>query len=112
MPHHPEVGQREQREELGRVFQPAVAHLDVAELAFDDAKRVLDLGPDAGLDLLQFIHELIDLAFGIELGALTRAHGDIPAHGLLGIRAFVRALVAGIAPSLGFFAVLYYIPLV
>lgn len=42
---HPQVGQRKQRLQLGGVLgQPAVAHFDVAELALDDPKRVLDLG--------------------------------------------------------------------
>lgn len=49
---HPLIGQREQRGQLRRVFgQPSVAHLHVAELALDDSKRVLHLGPDAGFEV-------------------------------------------------------------
>ena len=60
-PRHPQVGQRKQRVELRGVFlEPAVAHLDVAELALNDPKRLLHLGPDAGLDSLHWVDESID----------------------------------------------------
>ena len=48
---HPQIGQSEQRVELGLVFlQPAVANLHMAELALDHPKWMLDLRADAGLD--------------------------------------------------------------
>ena len=41
-----QVAEREQGEQLGAVLgEAAVAGLQVAELAFDDPERVLDLGP-------------------------------------------------------------------
>ena len=50
-PRHPQVGQRKQRVQLrGVLLQPAVAHLDVPELALDHPERMLDLRPNAGLD--------------------------------------------------------------
>ncbi len=62
-PGHPQVGQRKQRVELrGVLLEAAVTHLDVAELALDHPKRVLYLGPDAGLDSLDLVGELIDLS--------------------------------------------------
>ena len=42
-PRHPEVAQREQRDDLRRVLlQPAVTHLRVAKLPLEHAERVLD----------------------------------------------------------------------
>ena len=54
----PQVGQREQRVQLRRVLrQPAIPDLDVAELAFDDAQRMLNPGADSGLDVLDVIRD-------------------------------------------------------
>src|SRR5262249_42257904 len=42
-----DIGEREQREHLCAVLgDAAIAHLAIAELAFDDAEDVLDLGAD------------------------------------------------------------------
>ena len=50
---HPDIGQRKQGEELcGVLFETAIAHFGVTELPFDDPKRMLHLGPHAGLELL------------------------------------------------------------
>ena len=58
--HHPQVGQRKQRAKLrGVLLQPAVAHFDVTELALDHTERMLDFGPDASLEALKLIGELI-----------------------------------------------------
>ena len=52
---HPQIRQREQREEVRGVFrQSAESHLHQAELALDHAKRVLDLRADAGLAVFRF----------------------------------------------------------
>jgi hypothetical protein len=49
---HPDVGQRKQRDELcGVLGKPPVAHFDVTELALDNPKRMLHLGPHAGFEL-------------------------------------------------------------
>lgn len=36
---------------------PRIPDLDAAELAFDDAERMLDLGADSGLDVLDLIRD-------------------------------------------------------
>ena len=49
---HPDVGQRKQRDELrGVLGKPPVAHFEVTELALDNSKRMLHLGPHAGFEL-------------------------------------------------------------
>ena len=80
---------------LQRVFlQSPVAHLHKSELANDDAKRVLDLGPDANFALLDFIDERIDRAARlVQFSALARTHGDAPAHIRLDIGPLVGALI-------------------
>ena len=46
--YHPQVRERKQRHQIGRVLgQPSVLHLDVTELPLDDPKRVLYLCTDA-----------------------------------------------------------------
>jgi hypothetical protein len=57
---HPQVRQCERRGGLRGVFlQAPVAHLGESELPLDDAKRLLGFGPDARLQVLQFIDELM-----------------------------------------------------
>ena len=48
------------------------------ELALDDPKRMLDLGADAGLDLLQLLLERVDGPVLVHPSALARHHGDVP----------------------------------
>ena len=58
---HPQIGQRKQRVQLRSVLlQSAIAHLDVTELALDHPERMLDLGPDTGLDAFQLIDEVVE----------------------------------------------------
>ncbi len=58
---NPDIGQRKQGEELCCVFlEPAIAHFGVTELKFDNPKRMLHLGPHAGLEL-----------FGLYTGHIT-----------------------------------------
>ena len=65
--HHPQVGQRKQREELGRVLlQGAVAHLDKSEPAFDNPKRTFHLGPDTHLELFRLPDQAIDFVFFVQ----------------------------------------------
>src|SRR5215471_10119733 len=69
--HHPQVRQREQRRQLrGVLLQPAVAHLDEAELSFDHAERVLYLGAYAGLELLDLFGQGLARNEGVERLAL------------------------------------------
>ncbi len=101
---HPQVGQREQRVQLRRVLrQPAIPDLDVAELAFDDAKRMLDLGADSGLDVLDLIRDGVLRIAPVEQAAQAGAHGNVPARGdVLRVLALVHALVARIGEHFGF----------
>jgi len=56
--HHPDVGQRKQRHQIGSVLgQSAGLHLDVAELALYDLKRMFHLGSDARFGLLQLVQD-------------------------------------------------------
>src|SRR5438067_5704641 len=69
---HPQVRQREQRDELRRVLrQAAVAHVGEAKLPRDHAERVLDLRADAGLHLLHSFSDELGLDERVELLALT-----------------------------------------
>ena len=53
---HPQIRQRKQRHQLGRVLgQPLVAHLGEAELALDDTKRVLYQAVDRDGDTVDFL---------------------------------------------------------
>ena len=96
--HHPQVRQRKHHQQLAGVLgQSPIAHLAMAELALDHAKRVLDLGADAGLELLQLFFERIDRFAFVHGLALARHHGNLPVHlGVLGLHFFtlVNASVA------------------
>lgn len=78
-PHHPQVRQREQRDDLRRVLgQPSVADLRVAELPLEYAKRMLDLGPHTGLPLLQALRLEVRRDERVELAPQSRPHGHVP----------------------------------
>jgi len=54
--HHPDIGQRKQRVQLGRVLgQATVANLEVTELALDHPEGVLATGPDMRLETLDTV---------------------------------------------------------
>jgi hypothetical protein len=53
----------------GVLGQALEAHLRKSELQLDDAERVLGLGTDAGLELLQFI----DVVAGLNLSSFSRS---------------------------------------
>src|SRR5438105_2200152 len=94
---HPQVRQREQRDELRRVLrQAAVAHLGEAELPLDHAEGVLDLRADAGLHLLHSFSDELGLDERVELLALARAHGHMPRRPFR-LGPVVHALVASVA---------------
>lgn len=76
---HPQVAQREQRDDLRRVLgQPPVAHLGVAELPLEHPERVLNLGADACLPLLQSQGLKVRRDERVELPALAGSHRDVP----------------------------------
>jgi hypothetical protein len=85
-PRHPQVRQREQRDDLRRVLgQAPVAHLGEAELLLDHTERVLDLGPDAGLHLLHPLGLELRLDERIEQPAPAWAHPEVPLLALAGL---------------------------
>jgi len=107
---HRDIGQRKQRDELrGVLGKPSVADLGVPELALDDPKRMLHLGPHAGLELLGLF---VQRAPGRVLLRLTliRAHGHMPTHPS-GVGSFAGALVARISKDHLFFTVQQRMPL-
>ena len=107
---HPDVGQCKQRDELcGVLGKPPVAHFDVTELALDDPKRMLHLGPHAGFELFGLF---VQRAPGRVLvrAALTRAHRHMPIHAS-GVGSFASALVARISKDNLFFTVQQGVPL-
>ena len=107
---HPDVGQRKQRDELrGVLGKPPVAHFGVPELALDDPKRMLHLGPHAGLELLGLFVQRAPGRVLLRL-TLTRAHGHMPIHAG-GVGSFAGALVARIRKDNLFFTVQQRMPL-
>ena len=76
--HHPQVGERKHHQQLAGVLgEAAIANLAMPELALDDPRRVLDLGADAGLDLLQLLRERFDASILVHHTALPRHHGNV-----------------------------------
>ena len=74
-----EIGQTEQAEQLRVVLRQAlVADLLVTEQVLDHVERVLDLGANAGLQLLGLLEQLRPRAGRIQLSALARLHRDMP----------------------------------
>ena len=67
---------------------------------------MLDLGPDTGLALLDFVHECVDwnVCF-IEMFALARKHGHLPAHAVHCVESFVGTLITRIGKDDGFLPV-------
>ena len=107
---HPDVGQHKQRDEICSVLgKPPVAHFDVTELALDDPKRMLHLGPHAGFELFGLF---LQHAPGRVLlrATLTRAHGHMPIH-VSGFGSFAGALVAPISKDNSFSTVQQCMPL-
>ncbi len=75
-----EICQTKQRKELcGILRQPAVTHLPQGEHVLDEVEGMLDLGPDAGLDLLDLLEQSPALALW-QCAALARPQGDVPGH--------------------------------
>lgn len=106
-PHHPQIAQRKQCVQLRRVLgQSPIAHLHVPELAFDDPKRVLDLGAVTRFDMLQLVEQGAHRTACVQRTALARAHGHMPV-GLyaLDFFSFGHPLVASIGEHIAFLTV-------
>jgi hypothetical protein len=94
---HPDIRQREQRHELRCVLlQPAIAHLDVSELTLIYAKRMLNLGSYAGLELFCLF---VQGAPGrvLFLLALARTHGNVPVHTGAGFFPLLSTLITSVS---------------
>ena len=92
---HPSIARREQhRQSRGVLGQSVIPDLGAAQLLFDEAQRVLDLGTDAGLEFPRLLQQLMQLARGIKGTALSRLPGDLKAHrAVVELLALVHALV-------------------
>ena len=66
----------------------------MAELALDDPNRVFDFGTHAGLELLDFVDQRVDLVGLVQRSPHARPHGNMPVHTGYGVRTFGRPLVA------------------
>ena len=96
--HHPQAEEHEQREELRRVLgQSAVTYLCVSELTLDHSERVLHLGTDVSLELLDSIHDRIQCIALVQCSAHSPSHGHMPVD-IHALRLFSLAnpLVVGI----------------
>ena len=74
------------------------------------AKRMLHLGTDAGLDLLDLLGELPAGLGLVQRAAFAWAHGHVPSGALTGIRSLVGTLVAYIGEYVRFLAVHQFEP--
>ena len=101
---HSQVGQREQRVQLGGVLrQPDIARVHMAEAAFDHAQRMLGLGADACLDMLHLISDRIRRITGVERPAQPKPKHAVPARvDVLGAIWLFDALVVGIGEHVRF----------
>ncbi len=76
---HPEVAHRKQHVQPRGVFlQSLEANLGEPELLLDHAERMLGLGADAGLELLQFVNQLLASTVLVQRAALAWPHGHMP----------------------------------
>ena len=104
-PRHPQIAQRKQRHQVGRVLgQPSVLDFHVANLPLDDPKRVLHLGTYAGFHLFELVQDGTHGVALVQRPALSRAHGHMPiGFDALNFFALGHTLVAGIGKYIGFF---------
>jgi hypothetical protein len=76
-PLHSQIAQGKQRRAPRSVLsQPAIAHLGVAELALESAKRMLNLDADARLDSLQLVDHGGQRSALVQCSALAGSHGN------------------------------------
>ena len=106
-PRHPQIAQRKQRHQVGRVLgQPSVLDLHIAKLPLDDPKRVLHLGTYAGFHLFELVQDGTYGAALVQRPAFARAHGHMPiGFDALNFFALGHTLVAGIGKHIGFLTV-------
>lgn len=91
----------------GVLGQSPIAHLAMAKLALDHAKREFDFGSVDGLELLQLLLECIDRFAFVHGLALAGRHGNMPIHvEVLGLHYFtlVNAPVAQVGKDHFFLA--------
>ena len=99
---HPQIAKRKQRDQLGRVFhQTAIANFRETELTLDDPKWMLDLGANAGLEVLYLVEHGAQFGVCVQQLSLARAHGDMPLDSR-GFRTPGGALVAGVGEHVDF----------
>jgi hypothetical protein len=66
------------------------------KLALDHSKRMLHLGPDAGLELFDLVGHGAGFVFFVRRFAFAGAHGHVPGNVCVGIGSFFNALVTRI----------------
>jgi len=83
---------KQQRNLLHVFSQPLMARLGIAKLLLDDPKRVLSLGADTGLDLLDLLEQLSAHLLHVQQAPLAGHHGHMPAHiGVLRLQEVAKA---------------------
>lgn len=80
----------------GFLGQTSIAHLDLAELALENAEGMFTPRPSACLHALEPLGQSIDRLGRAQQAAFTGSHGNVPGHVSLGIKPFTSTLVAGI----------------
>ena len=66
---------------------------------------MLDLGPDASLEVFHFVDERVDgVVCLVKFPALARAHLRLPAYARLGVKPLLGVLVTGIGKDGSFIA--------
>jgi hypothetical protein len=104
--HHPQGGQRNQREVLRRVLlRPTVANRQKSDLAFNNLKRVLRLRQYAGVRLFCLIQPRIGIVVFVQRTTLSWAQGYVSGHTRFNDRAVVESLVLRVTDVNGLFAV-------
>lgn len=75
-------------------------------MLFDGTERMLGLGPDAGLEILQFIDQSLVRTALVKCLALAKLHGHMPSNmQVFSLISLCRALVYGLCEDIAFLAV-------
>ena len=101
-----QIRQAKQREELCRILrQSTITRLPQRKYVLDEVEGMLNLGPDAGLDLLSSFTQSPALVVQ-QRTALARPQGNVPAHLAVAVLfPLLDTLVTGVAESSRLFAV-------
>ena len=95
---HPQIAQRKQRHQVGRVLgQPFVFDFHKSKLPFDHSKRVFNLGPDAGLGLLQLLQNGAHRGALVQRLAFAGRHGHMPVRLVFALLNFLSLLDTPVA---------------